>query len=60
MSALNNKMMDWHTIGFIREAIQELEDYIPLLENQDAFNHTVISHSVQALKQTFTNYGNNP
>lgn len=51
--------MDWWSRRYILDAIEDLEDYIPMLENQDAYNHTVISHSVKALKDTFTNYGTN-
>ena len=48
--------MDWHSRRYILEAIEELETYIPLLENQESFNHTIVGHSVEALKHTFTNY----
>ena len=51
--------MENYSIGYILNAIEELETYIPLLENQEEYNHTVITHSVDALRQTFTNYKHN-
>ena len=51
--------MENYSIGYILNAIEELETYIPLLENQEEYNHTVITHSVNALRQTFTNYKHN-
>jgi len=48
--------MENKTIGFILEAIEDLEDYIPLLKNQDAYNKVIVSHSVDALRQIFTTY----
>ena len=48
--------MEWHSKNFILQAIEDLEDYIPMLEQQDAFNHTIASHSVAALRGIFENY----
>ena len=48
--------MDYECKQYILQAIEDLEDYIPLLEKQDSFNQTITTHSVQALKNIFTNY----
>ena len=34
------------------DAIEELETYMPLLQNQGAFNQTVVNHLVAALRKT--------
>lgn len=48
--------MEIQTIEYVLDAVEELEDYIPLLERQDAFNQTIVSHSVAALRQIFKKY----
>lgn len=51
--------MEFYTVQYIQQAIEELEDYLPLLKHQDRLNKTLVSHSINALKQTITNYENN-
>jgi hypothetical protein len=48
--------MEIQTIEYVLDAVEELEDYIPLLERQDAFNQTIVTHSVAALRQIFKQY----
>ena len=48
--------MEIHTIEYVLDAVEELEDYIPLLERQEAFNQTIVTHSVAALRQIFNQY----
>ena len=48
--------MEWHAHKFILNAIEELEDYIPMLENQSAINQTIVSNSVAALRGIFEEY----
>ena len=51
--------METYSIEYILSAIEELETYIPLLQNQEGYNKVIVSHSVDALKQSFTNYKQN-
>ncbi len=51
--------MESKVIDYLLQAIEELEDYSPLLERQDCLNQTVVTHSIAALRQTFTTYKQN-
>ena len=48
--------METKSIEYILNAIEDLRDYIPLLERQNEFNQVIVSHSVDALQQIFTQY----
>ena len=53
---MSTQPMDFHCKRFILEAIEELEDYIPMLENQQNLNQTLLSHCVAGLKNQMENY----
>lgn len=48
--------MEHQTINDILNAVEDLEDMIPLLERQDGYNKVIVSHSVQALRDIFNKY----
>ena len=48
--------MEWHSKNYILQAIEDLEDYFPFLEKQDKFNHTIVYHSIGALRHMIEQY----
>ena len=48
--------MERESIGFILEAIEEVEDYYPLLERQHHLDQETIHTAVSDLKEIFTLY----
>lgn len=50
------KTMESYVIKDIINAIEDLEDMIPMLERQDDYNQTIVKHSVSALKGIFQEY----
>ena len=48
--------MESCVINDILNAVEDLEDMIPLLERQDGYNKTIVVHSVSALRSIFNAY----
>ena len=48
--------MEYRMITDILSALEEITDYVPMLERQDQINQTMVKHSLQMLETTFTNY----
>ena len=48
--------METKSISYIIEAIEELEDYIPLLDRQQHLDHDSINKAVTDLRNIFTTY----
>ena len=53
---MNQASMDFHSKRFILAAIEELEDYLPMLENQENLNQTLLSHCMAGLKNQMESY----
>ena len=48
--------MEFKTLEYLALAIEDIEDYIPLLPKQDKINQLLVQHSILGLKQTLSNY----
>ena len=48
--------METRSLEYLSEAIETLQDYLPLLEHQDRLNGVVLSHCVDALEREVKGY----
>tara|TARA_R110002012_G_scaffold52863_1_gene135766 strand:- start:813 stop:986 length:174 start_codon:yes stop_codon:yes gene_type:complete len=48
--------MELQALKYLEEAIEEIDDYLPLLERQDLLNQTTTSHCLQHLSKMIADY----
>ena len=50
--------METKSLEYLSEAIETLEDYLPLLEHQEKLNNVILSHCLDALNREVKSYKN--